>query len=73
MADGEDMIITWSRPREPLVWRHRVHTNVHIDVQERENIKWFVDHYQHVWYLSSVSTICAGDGWIGWSAKLPVA
>ena len=25
MADGEDMIITWSRPREPLVRRHRVH------------------------------------------------
>ena len=44
MADGEDMIITWSRPREPLVRRHSVRTNVLIDVQERathvKNIEW---------------------------------
>ena len=44
MADGEDMIITWSRPRESLVRRHRVRTNVLIDVQERathvKNIEW---------------------------------
>ena len=44
MADGEDMIITWSRPRMLVVRRHRVHTNVLIDVQERathvKNIEW---------------------------------